>query len=137
MQIWCCKFVLNVHTPHGVWSCYSILLKSKFGKIAWNSILTTYLYCIRLWQPTYSYQAHGEMSTFASLWEGTKEQEKKLLRNSVDQKDSKKLLWKKKELFMLTIAAVKLLAGIGQISYEEVCRKTQLSVNCIRNWAGG
>ena len=34
---------------------------------------------------------------------------------------------------MLTAAAVKLLSGIGQISYEEVCRKTQPSVNCIRN----
>lgn len=40
---------------------------------------------------------------------------------------------KKKELFMLTMAAVKMLSGIGQISYEEVCRKIQLSVNCIRN----
>lgn len=34
---------------------------------------------------------------------------------------------------MLTAGAVKLLSGIGQISYDEVCRKTQLSANCIRN----
>lgn len=34
---------------------------------------------------------------------------------------------------MLTTVAVKLLFGIGQISYEKVCRKIQLSVNCIKN----
>lgn len=34
---------------------------------------------------------------------------------------------------MFTIAAVKLLCGIDQISYEKVCRRTQLSVKWVRN----
>lgn len=45
----------------------------------------------------------------------------------------------KKELFMLTISAVKLLSGIGQISYKEVWRKIQLfskSHQKLSRWVG-
>lgn len=70
------------------------------------------------------------------LQEGTKNKKKKIAQK-LNRPEREQKITMKKELFMLTKAAIKLLSGIGQISYEDLCRKTQLSVNCIRNEAGG
>lgn len=70
-------------------------------------------------------------TTFAHLWEGTKEQDQNF--SKISRPERTENYHEKKRAIVFTVAAAKLLCGIGWSYSEEVCRKTQLSVNCIKN----